>query len=144
MERFDDAALGKIAAGCWWTVTALVLIVTSFAAMTTSRVLLAVWLYALGVACLVMGTCLCWWVVGYRAAQEHGGSVQQDRPVSVRAVPDLPGVHELRAATASGVWCGYHDRVHGPTEWGDLCQAWAEADHAAQHTPPWWLRWIIR
>lgn len=25
-------------------------------------------------------------------------------------------------------WCVYHERVHGPQEFGDLCQAWEDVE----------------
>lgn len=40
--------------------------------------------------------------------------------------------------TDPDVWCSYHERVHEPTEWGSLCEAWDAAARAEAR------RWPVR
>lgn len=47
----------------------------------------------------------------------------------------------LHQATPDAPICGYHLRAHGPAEFGQLCTAWAEVEHASgRHRR--YLRWL--
>lgn len=34
-------------------------------------------------------------------------------------------------------YCPYHERKHGPMEFGDLCRVWEQPARR-----PWWRRWL--
>lgn len=105
---------------------------------------------------------------GYRKADVDRLNTHADQAeaapeeLAIKVAPNLPGLvawceehgqprydgptpcDPKHQASGDEGYCAYHERSHGPMEWGDLCQAWDEVDSAEleQSRRRRYLRWL--
>ena len=133
----------QVAAGFRWMVAAIVIAAAGIA------VELAGWPPGqgpfTGIAAYCAG-CGAWawgWAAGYRSG---AGTVARTVVEKIAdATPEQPSVpRDPQHQAVPDDYCSYHERVHGPMEFGDLCQAWDDVERLERSTArrrrwlPWW------